>query len=42
VRLALAADVPDPVRTRVAALSQEMVAGAVKIPEEYTGPEFTA
>jgi basic membrane protein A len=42
VRLALAPDVPDPVRTRIAALSQEMVAGAVKIPEEYTGPEFTA
>jgi basic membrane protein A len=40
VRLALAPGVPGEVRTRVAALTQEMVAGGIKIPEDYTGPEF--
>lgn len=40
VRLALAPGVPAPVRDRVASLTQEMVVGAIKIPETYAGPEF--
>ena len=40
VRLALAPNVPEPVKTRVATLSEEMVVGGIKIPEEYSGPEF--
>lgn len=40
VRLAIAASVPDAVRSRVATLTQEMAAGTIKIPEAYGGPEF--
>ncbi len=40
VRLALAPTVPEAVKARIAALTQEMVAGGIKIPEEYSGPEF--
>jgi basic membrane protein A len=40
VRLVLAPGVPEPVKARVALLTQEMVAGAIKIPDEYSGPEF--
>jgi hypothetical protein len=28
------------VKTRIAGLTQEMVAGGIKLPEEYSGPEF--
>ena len=41
VRLVLAPGVPEPVTTRIALLTQEMVVGGIKIPEEYSGPEFT-
>jgi len=41
VRLVLAAGVPEPVKARIALLTQEMVVGGIKIPEEYSGPEFT-
>ncbi len=40
VRLALAPAVPEAVRSRVAALTKEMAAGAIAIPETYSGPEF--
>jgi basic membrane protein A len=40
VRLVLAPTVPAAVQTRVASLTQEMVAGGIKIPEDYAGPEF--
>jgi basic membrane protein A len=40
VRLALAPTVPEQVKTRIAGLTQEMVAGGIKLPEEYSGPEF--
>jgi basic membrane protein A and related proteins len=40
VRLALAPTVPEAVKVRIAAFTQEMVAGSIKIPEEYSGPEF--
>jgi len=40
VRLALAPAVPAAVETRIASLTQEMVAGGIKIPAEYAGPEF--
>jgi basic membrane protein A len=40
VRLVLAPGVPEPVKTRIAALTQEMVAGSIRIPDEYAGPEF--
>jgi basic membrane protein A len=42
VRLALAQSVPDAVKSRVARLTQEVAVGAIKIPEEYRGPEFAA
>jgi basic membrane protein A len=40
VRLALAATVPQPVRTRIEGLTKEMAVGAIAIPETYSGPEF--
>ena len=40
MRLVLAPGVPEPVKARIALLTQEMVAGAIKIPDEYSGPEF--
>jgi basic membrane protein A len=40
VRLVLAPTVPAAVQTRIASLTQEMVAGGIKIPEDYAGPEF--
>lgn len=42
VRLALAGPpaVPATVQARIAALTQEMAAGAIRIPDDYTGPEF--
>jgi basic membrane protein A len=40
VRLVLAPNVPEPVRSRVASLTQEMAVGAIRIPEAYSGPEF--
>ena len=40
VRLVLAPGVPEPVKARIAQLTQEMVAGTIKIPDEYSGPEF--
>jgi len=42
VRLALAPApvVPPAVQARIAVLTQEMTAGAIKIPDDYTGPEF--
>lgn len=40
VRLALAPTVPEAVKTRIAVLTQEMAAGGIKLPEEYSGPEF--
>lgn len=42
VRLALAPDAPDAVKSRIARLTQEVAAGAIKIPDEYSGPEFAA
>jgi basic membrane protein A len=40
VRLALAPGVPQAVTARVADLGREMAAGAIAIPETYSGPEF--
>lgn len=40
VRLALAPGAPQAVTTRVADLGREMAAGAIAIPETYSGPEF--
>lgn len=40
VRLTMAADVPPAVRERVARAAADIRAGRVKVPEEYTGPEF--
>jgi len=40
VRLALAPGAPEPVRVRVAGLTQELAAGSIKIPDAYGGPEF--
>jgi basic membrane protein A len=40
VRLAIAPGVPEAVGSRVAALTQELAADRIKIPEEYRGPEF--
>jgi basic membrane protein A and related proteins len=40
VRLALAPTVPPAVRDRVDTLAKEMAAGAIAIPETYSGPEF--
>ena len=42
VRLALAPTVPIEVKDRVAALTREMAVGAIAIPGEFAGPEFTA
>lgn len=41
VRLALAPDVPAPVREKLAALALDIAAGKVEVPHTYTGPEFT-
>jgi basic membrane protein A and related proteins len=40
VRLVLAPGVPGEVKSRITLLTQEMVAGGIKIPDEYAGPEF--
>lgn len=40
VRLSLAPGVPQAVTTRVADLGREVAAGAIAIPETYSGPEF--
>jgi basic membrane protein A len=40
VRLVLAPTVPEPVRARVERLTKEMAAGAIAIPETYSGAEF--
>jgi basic membrane protein A len=40
VRLALAPTVPGAVQDRVAALTREMAAGSIAIPDDYAGPEF--
>lgn len=42
VRLALAADVPEPIKARIALLTLEIAAGHIKIPGQYTGEEFSA
>jgi basic membrane protein A and related proteins len=40
VRLAMAPRVPEPVRTRIAAIAADIVAGRLKIPHDWTGEEF--
>lgn len=40
VRLALAPTVPQAVTARMAVFTQEMAVGAIKFPDDYTGPEF--
>jgi basic membrane protein A len=40
VRLALAPTVSEAVRARIESLTKEMAAGAIAIPETYSGPEF--
>lgn len=40
VRLSMAADVPGPVRARIAATGDDIVAGRVHVPDTYDGPEF--
>ncbi|GLS16374.1 BMP family protein [Hydrogenophaga electricum] len=42
VRLALAPDVAAPVRAALESVRRDIAAGKVRIPEQYTGPEFTA
>ena len=41
VRLTLAPTVPAAVGERVAALTREMAAGTIAIPDDYSGPEFS-
>jgi len=42
VRLALAADVTEPINARIALLTLEIAAGNIKIPGQYAGAEFSA
>lgn len=42
VRLALADAAPAPVKNRIVALTQEIAAGTVNIPDQYAGAEFNA
>lgn len=41
VRLAMASDVPASIRQRIAGYSDAIVSGKIKVPDSYTGPEFT-
>ena len=40
VRLIMAADTPEPVRQRIAAFQQDILAGKIHVEAEYKGPEF--
>ncbi len=40
VRLIMAADTPEPVRQRIAAMQQDILAGKIHVEAEYKGPEF--
>jgi basic membrane protein A len=42
VRLVLAASVPTEVKTRIEAYRADIIAGRIKLPETYAGPEFSA
>jgi basic membrane protein A len=41
VRLALAPQVPQETRLRIAKYGEDIIAGRIRIPEEYAGPEFS-
>ncbi len=41
VRLALAADVPSPIRQKIAVYADAIISGKISVPDSYTGPEFT-
>jgi basic membrane protein A len=41
VRLALADNAPEQVKTRIARATQELAAGTIKLPDDYAGVEFT-
>lgn len=41
VRLALASDVPDGVRAAIDRVAADVIAGRVRVPEDYDGPELT-
>jgi len=40
VRLALAEDFPEPLRQEISAVSGDVVAGRIAVPDSYDGPEF--
>ena len=41
VRLAMASDVPASVKQQIASFSDAIISGKIKVPDSYTGPEFT-
>ena len=42
VRLVLADGVAPDIKARIAAWREDIIAGRIKLPENYSGPEFTA